>query len=81
MAYCRLGPDCDVYLFANLKGRYEFVLSDRADWSPFKNDFTVETAQEALQALKDLRWLGLRIDQYAFDRLEKEIAEETGSAP
>lgn len=73
MAYCRFGSDCDVYLFANLRGRYEFWTATPSE--PASQAFFADTSQEALQKLQELREKGLRIPQYAFDRLQDELSE------
>lgn len=67
MSYCRLGKDSDVYLIQSIGG-YEFVFA-----YPRPSVF-LPTIKKALQQCYSLRNEGLKVPDFAIDRLLKERA-------
>lgn len=74
MAYCRCGPDSDVYLFASIangKSVFYAYISNEVDYSP---DYALlESPLDALKYLLKLRHVGLKVPDSAINRLEEEI--------
>lgn len=75
MSYCRLGSDSDVYLYASFDGKYTIHLSNTSKVNP-RETFILDTAQEVLDFLKQLRKDGVKVPSYALTRLRKEIKWE-----
>ena len=74
MSYCRMSPDCDVYLFP---GESAWICQGcRLPGTALE----VELASlvEARNHLLEHRKAGHKVPQYAFDRLDEEIREGTG---
>ena len=64
MAFCRFGCDgSDVYCFYRVDGKYEIWCND---------EYTVDTAKEAIDVLLKLREKGFNVPEYAIDGLKEE---------
>lgn len=65
----------EVYMYKGFDGLFYFHLSRDAQGNSKRIDFSVLGTKEALHRLKRLRIQGYNIPDYAFSRLEEEIAE------
>ena len=67
MAYCRSGPDSDVYMYKDISTRwfYIYVGKDRHEMK--------QTPVGALIALQELEREGFKVPQHTYDRLRAEI--------
>ena len=74
MSYCRWSHDSDVYCYPDVSGGYAIWVSGCG------NDFNADTAEECLAMLEELRAGGLKIPEYALDRLKSDI-EATNRSP
>lgn len=74
MAYCRWGLKCDLYMYESIHGGFRFSLIglDVPADSELR-DFTVKTASEALEKLKELKAKGFQIPDYAIENLQLDM--------
>jgi len=74
MAYCRWGPNSDVYVYRGFSGswwgfiaRRNLPLPNGEDW------FKCSSLEELQQKLTELRELGYKIPDRTFERIGKEV--------
>jgi len=71
MSYCRFGADSDVYLFASGDGFHFYIANDTKNHAG--EHYFADTAQDALDRIKELRISGLKIPERAVKRLKDEM--------
>jgi hypothetical protein len=65
MAFCRFGADgSDVYCFYSTNDKYEVWCND---------EWTLDTAQEAIDLLLKLREEGFNVPEYAIEGLKEDL--------
>jgi len=69
MSYCRFSDDSDVYLYATIGGGFSVHLT--TGFTKYK----IKSAEEALAFIQEQKASGLKVPDYAIERLEREIAE------
>lgn len=68
MSYCRWSTDSDIYAYSTNGG---FTIHS------YQGTVDVQTLQQFKDKLLELKDLGQRVPKYTFDRIEKEILNET----
>ena len=74
MSYCRCGDeDSDVYVYASIYGGWEVQLSYAIDKPKKGESYSLDTHQETLDKLLQLRSEGYKIPEAPLERLRREI--------
>ena len=68
MSYCRSSDESDVYAYHNIQGGFDLHISGG-------KDFHFNEPEDFHAKLIELRNTGLKVPQYAIDRIEREIKE------
>ena len=68
MAYCRFGPDSDVYMYKDISNRWFQIYVGR------NRHEEKQTAVGALVALQGLESEGFKVPEHAYNRLRREIS-------
>ena len=78
MSYCRLGDNCDIYLYEHYKRGWRCcwcVLPDFLNNREDENieDFEMYTLQAVLDHIEDHRRVGHKVPEYVFTQVQAEI--------
>lgn len=79
MAYCRLTPDSDVYVYHTIYDNYAIHVANVDENNKLLKlkyhgkSFSEKTAQKCIDRLLELRKIGYKVPQYAIKRLYKDI--------
>jgi hypothetical protein len=76
MAYCRFGPDSDVYVYRLFDGGFQFYISDKNSLGKPGSDFMVLTLSEAMHRMMRLVRQGFKVPEHAMERFRAELEEE-----
>jgi hypothetical protein len=69
MSYCRAGNDSDAYVYRSGTCWCIHIVGE------YDGDYFPKTFKEFYDKMHELRDLGVKIPEYAFDRLEREYEE------
>lgn len=72
MAYCRFGPDSDVYVYESIYGGFDFFLANKTNLGEKDLSFTIPTIEEAIHRLERMKIQGYKVPDYAIESMKKD---------